>query len=148
MTDFTNSLAQPIQYTPMDIGFDPSKINLNLPGSQDATYGVNPPGGMVQGPDGGWNFSDAMSNFSTGAQGLMGLACAYNAYKQTGLLEDQLAMQKAMANRNLSNQAATTNLGLSNQAQAAAQMYGHAPGSAGYDEYIKQNQVQVSGAPI
>ena len=90
----------------------------------------------------------AWENFNLGAQGVLGLAGAYNAYQQTGLMEDQLALQTNMANTNLANSAATTNLGLANQANMAAQMMGNAPGTAGHTQYVDDNQVQVSGAPV
>lgn len=104
--------------------------------------GIAPPGE-------GFNFGDAMGNFSMGAQGVMGLANAYTAYKQLGLMEDQLSMQKGIANRNIANQAATTNRMLDDRASMAAQMTSGA--EYGTPEYLKAKedlQTRVEGSPI
>ena len=87
--------------------------------------------------DQGFDFSGAMGNFALGAEGIAGLANAYNAWQQTGLMKDQLNMQKNMANRNISNQAAVTNEQLAARAKMQSQMTG---------KHI--DPTQVSGEPI
>lgn len=104
-------------------------------------------GGLDTG-GGGFSFMDGLEGFSLAAQGIGGLMGAFNAYEQNKLMKDQFKASLAGMNRNLANSAATTNLGLRNQSQAAAQLFGHRPGTEGYNQYIAQNQVQVDGSPI
>lgn len=138
-----SGLARPIQsYNPADI----SLAGGNVPGmgSQDS---LNL--GMSTGPGGGFDWSKAMDGFSMGAQGVMGLANAYTAYKQLGLMEDQLSMQKGIANRNIANQAATTNRMLEDRASMAAQMTSGAEyGTPEHLKAKKELQTTVSGEPI
>ena len=117
-------------------------------GSQDA-LGVGSGTGLPGVPGGGFDWSNAMDNFSMGAQGIMGLANAYTAYKQLGLMEDQLAMQKGVANRNIANSAATTNRMLDDRASMAAQMTGGAEyGTPEHLKAKKELQTTVDGSPI
>ena len=103
----------------------------------------------IEMPDQGFDFSNAMGNFSIGAEGIAGLANAYNAWQQTGLMKDQLNMQKNMANRNIANQAAVTNRQLQDKASMAAQSLSNSdPGTPAYEADYKKQLSQVSGAPI
>jgi len=107
----------------------------------ESNFGIDQPGGF--------DFSDAMGNFSMGAQGVMGLANAYNAWQQTGLMKDQLGFQKNMANRNIANSAATTNRMLDDRSSMAAQMTSGA--DYGTPEYLAAKgklQTTVDGSPV
>jgi len=96
-----------------------------------------------------FDFGGAMKNFSMGAQGIAGLAGAYNSYKQMGLMEDQLSMQKAMANRNIANTAATTNRMLDDRAGMAAQMTSGADyGTQEFRDAKAKLQTTVDGSRI
>lgn len=111
-------------------------------GSQDALQ-LDLPGAE------GFDFGGLMKNFSLGAQGITGLAGAYNAYKQMGLMEDQLNMQKGVANRNIANQAATTNRMLEDRATMGAQMLdGAAYGTPEHLAAKKKLQTTVDGSPV
>ena len=118
-------------------------MNYGDPGFGGQAYTPN----MVNVPRGG--FTGAMKNFNLGAQGVLGLAGAYNAYKQRGLMEDQFNFSKSLANRNLANTAATTNRMLRDRATMAGQMlsgadYGTPEQKAASEKVL----TQVSGAPI
>ncbi len=151
-----DGLAQPIQYDWMqqpgtvntNVGFDP------VAGGQGGLAFQQQPGvpgmpGAGGSPGGGFDWGNAMSNFSMGAEGAMGLANAYTAYKQLGLMEDQLSLQKGVANRNIANQAATTNRMLEDRASMAAQMTGGAEyGTEAHRKAKEKLQTTVSGAPV
>ena len=126
-----NNVIQPM-HTPVP--------GANLPGqSQPPTLGGS----------NGFDLSGAMGNFALGAQGITGLAGAYNAYKQMGLMEDQLNFSKSLANRNISNQAATTNRMLEDRASMAAQMTSGA--EYGSPEFLKTKErlrTSVDGSPV
>lgn len=105
-------------------------------------------GGGDKGPK-PFDWSDAMNNFSMGAEGVMGLANAYTAYKQLGLMEDQLNFQKGLANRNIANSAATTNRQLTDRANMAAQMTSGA--EYGTPEHLAAKErltTKVDGSPV
>lgn len=102
-------------------------------------------GALDSGPSG---FERGLGNFSLAAQGIAGLMGAYNAFEQTEMMKDQFKASLADRNQNVANQAKTTNLALKNQAQMAAQMFGNQVGSEGFDQYIRDNQVQVDGSAI
>lgn len=102
----------------------------------------------IKAPGGGFDWGGAMDNFSMGAQGVMGLANAYTAYKQLGLMEDQLSMQKGMANRNVANQAKTTNRMLDDRASMAAQMHNTEYGTKAYEDKKASLQTTVDGSPV
>lgn len=100
-------------------------------------------------PGGELDFGGAMSNFSLGAQGISGLAGAYNAYKQMGLMEEQLNLQKGTTNRNIANTSATTNRLLDDRASMAAQLTSGA--EYGTPEYLaakEKLQTTVDGSPV
>ena len=106
-------------------------------------------GGFEMKSPNGFDFTGTMENFALGAQGVTGLANAYNAWQQTKLMEEQLALQEALANRNIANQATTTNASLANQAGMQAQLAGgYDYGTAGYTDYVNKNKVTVDGSPI
>lgn len=131
-------------------GIDLSKAK---PGSVNTLSGTLGPDYMkqagIQVPGGGFDWSNAMNNFSMGAQGVMGLANAYTAYKQLGLMEDQLSMQKGLANRNIANSAATTNRMLDDRASMAAQMTSGADyGTPEHLKAKKELQTTVDGSPV
>jgi hypothetical protein len=98
-------------------------------------------------PGAGWDWQGAMKGFSTGAQGVLGLANAYNAYRQMKLMEDQFDFAKQDRNQMIANQAAITNANLDAQASARSQLSGNTVGSEGYEKDMA-NRTQVSGAPI
>ena len=114
-------------------------LSYNIPGS-GADGGLEDLGGL--------DVSGFLKNFSVGAQGLAGLAGAYSGYKQLGLLEDQYKASIADRNQQVANQAIITNKNLANQSSLAAQLYGNQYGTSAYDQYVKENTPQVSGAPI
>ena len=139
-----------IEYKPINV----SLAGGNLPrfgsndqlgaGSQDA-LGI----GSGTGGAGGFDWGNAMSNFSMGAEGVMGLANAYSAYKQLGLMEDQLGMQKASYNKDIANQATLTNDQLRQRAVMEAQAFSDTdPNSAEFQEEVAARQVRVDGSPI
>lgn len=110
-------------------------------------YGGNSPSvGLDEGS--GFDLKGGLGTASLAMQGVTGLMGAYNAYQQNKLLKKQFGASLADRNQNVANQAATTNLGLTNQAAMAAQMMGNKYGSQGYDQYVKDNRVQVDGSPI
>lgn len=89
------------------------------------------------------------TKFGTIASGVTGLAGAINAYQQTGLMKDQLNMQKSLANRNIANSAITTNQQLGNQADLAAQLStGAEYGSAAFNADRAARYNPVDGTPI
>lgn len=110
------------------------------------SQGINKFG--AEAPGGGFDWGGAMDNFSMGAQGVMGLANAYTAYKQLGLMEDQLAMQKGMANRNVANQAKTTNRMLDDRSTMAAQMHNTEYGTQAFKDKKSELQTTVDGSPV
>ena len=114
--------------------FDPSGAQ----GGSVSLPGVNTPQGMN-----GWQ------KFGIGANALTGLAGAYSAYKQLGLMKNQLQFQKSLANRNLSNSATMQNRDLKNRAIMAAQMTTGA--DYGTDKMVgaaDRMYRPVNGAPI
>ena len=94
----------------------------------DMDIGFNPSDGLANGLGGntgsGWDWKGAMEGFSLGAEGIMGLANAYNAYKQMGLMEDQFNFARADRNQNVANQAAITNERLGQQRAAEGRQMG------------------------
>jgi hypothetical protein len=100
--------------------------------------------------NGGFDWTNAMGNFAMGAEGITGLAGAYSAYKQLGLLEDQLNLQKNMANRNIANQATVTNEQLDARADMAAQISGKGTehGTEAHKAAKEKLLTQVDGSPI
>ena len=107
--------------------------------------GLNLPGGGGE----GFDFGGAMSNFSLGAQGIAGLAGAYNSFQQNKLLEEQLGIQKGLTNRNIANQALTTNRMLEDRASLASQLTSGADyGTPAQVAEQKRLQTTVSGAPV
>lgn len=123
-------------------GFTPGGgSGLNI-GSQDALQ-LGLPGGN------GLDWGNIMENYSLGAEGLTGLAGAYNSYKQMGMMEDQLKMQGDIANRNIANQAAVTNRQLDDRATMGAQMLdGAAYGTPEHLAAKKRLQTTVDGSPV
>ena len=114
----------------VDIGFDPSQSLA---------------GGMTGMQKPGFNWKGAMEGFSLGAEGVMGLANAYNAYKQMGLMEDQFNFARADRNQNVANQAAITNERLGQQRAAE----GRQMGLAGEDlDKFRAGGTTVSGAAV
>lgn len=103
---------------------------------------------LDQDDDSKFDLRGILGTTSLAMQGVTGLMGAYNAYQQNKLLKQQFNASLADRNQNIANQAATTNLGLTNQAAMAAQMMGNRYGTQGYDQYIKDNRVQVDGSPI
>jgi hypothetical protein len=98
-------------------------------------------------PGEGFDWGGAMKGFSAGAQGVLGLANAYNAYRQMKLMEDQFDFAKQDRNQMVSNQAAITNANLEAQENARSQLRGNVVGSDQYKEDMA-NRTTVSGAPI
>jgi hypothetical protein len=94
----------------------------------DTNLGFNPAEGLANGLGGNtgspWDWKGALEGFSLGAQGIMGLANSYNAYKQLGLMEDQFNFARADRNQNVSNQAAITNERLGQQRAAEGRQMG------------------------
>lgn len=142
-------LPSPMQgIQPVGVGagrefLDPMQANLpELNIDQDLSLA-----GLGGGADGGFDWQGAMKGFSAGAQGIMGLANAYNAYKQMGLMEDQFNFARADRNQNVANQAAITNEALGSQASAKSQLMGNKVGSSQYVQDQK-NKTQVSGAAV
>jgi len=94
--------------TPSLAGIDNNFLNTNvLSTGVDDALKVDPLKGFQQGGmtpqdslgfgTGGENKFDlggALSNFNTGAQGILGLMNAYSAYKQLGYMGDQIDLQK------------------------------------------------------
>ena len=98
-------------------------------GSQDV---AGLAGGGAGGIGGEFDFSEAMGNFALGAQGVMGLAGAYNAYQQNKLMKEQFGFNKALANRNIASSGTAYNTSENARTNVAAQMYENVPGSAGF----------------
>lgn len=87
--------------------------------------------------------------FGLGANAITGLAGAYSAYKQLGLMEDQLGMQRNLANRNIANSAATTNAQLERGASIGAQMTtGARQGDEAYELAKERLYRPVDGSPV
>lgn len=127
-------------------GMDEAFLKKDFAGP-DTELGLSEMGIGGGGSGGGFDFGGAVKNFNLGAQGVMGLANAYNAYKQMGLMEDQFNFARADRNQNVANQAAITNDRLEKQANASAQLHGHEYGSQGYNDYMA-NRTKVSGAAV
>lgn len=131
----------------------PTYNSSNNYGMQDTSLAIN--GGNLPsinngygGDASGFNWGGAFKNFNQGAQGLLGLAGAYNSYQQNRLMKDQYRTSLADRNQNVANQANITNKNLSNQASVAAQMMGYHIGTPEYQDYINKNQIQVDGSAI
>ncbi len=136
-----SDFIQPQIYNTPNLTLAGSKMPVGSPDSLALNFGNQGSGGM--------DWSNALSNFSMGAEGVMGLAGAYNAYKQMGLMEDQLNTQKNVTNRNISNQAKTTNRMLDDRASMAAQLTSGA--DYGTPEYLKAKeklQTRVDGSRV
>ena len=125
--------------------------NYDLSGGSLALNGRNSPGLLEYGNNGSngnidWN--NVFSNFSAGAQGILGLASAYNGYQQMKMQKKQYNASLADRNQQIANQAAITNQQLKDRANAHAQTYNLVPGTPEYQQYLQDNQVQVDGSPI
>ncbi len=146
----SNNFLQPMQTNIPSVGFNPAAGGGDGLAFQQPSL-PNIPGIDVPGAGaGGFDWGNAMSNFSMGAEGILGLASAYNAYKQQGIMEDQFDLQKNLANRNIANTAKTTNRMLDDRADLAAQISG-AGTEQGTAEHIaakKKLQTTVDGSPV
>jgi len=108
------------------------------------------------GGTGNFDFKNALGNFSSAAQGALGLAGAYSAIQQSkymrrqnNLMEKQLALQTGFANRNLANSAVVTNNSLANQANIASQLTTGADLGTAQQIAAEKNLTRtVDGSPI
>lgn len=143
-------------YEWMDTTRQPMNLTLaggNVPGGPGGgAFGFSPQDGLnLPGGGGGegFDFSEALGDFSLGAQGITGLAGAYNAYNQNKLLEEQFGVQKNLLNRNIANQATLTNKALADKASLAAQLTSGAEfGTPAHKAAQEKLQTTVSGAPV
>lgn len=101
--------------------------------------------------------NDTLAGIGAIAQGLSGLAGAYNSFKNYQLAQKQFNFQKGLANRNLANQAKLINNTYDSAAQVAAGMIGSkdATGNYGFtnqavvDQYAaKAKEKHVDGSAI
>lgn len=131
-----------------------NKLGTNTPGYQIPTYNDPSTGKPAFSsslintkPETGFDWGNAFKNFSMGAQGVLGLANAYNAYKQMKLMEKQYGASLAGYNRDIANQSVLTNKALQERAYAEARTLGYGIGTPEHDSFLA-NYAKVDGSPI
>lgn len=117
--------------------------NFRVPGSQSYEQSLAGGGIQTSNPLGGWQ------KFGMGMNALTGLAGILGAYKNYGLMKDQLKFQKALTNRNLANEATLTNKALADKAVMASQMLSGAElGTAAQQAEEERQRTTVDGSPL
>jgi len=154
--DNNNGLAQPVQ-PQMPINFENFQLDANgnfvdvnaLQGTGNPAATTDAFGNSLATPGSSAPAMNNFTKFGLVANGLTGLAGAYNAFNQTRLMEDQLKFQKNITNRNVANSATTTNTQLGNQADLSAQLTTGA--EFGSNEFNTERAARfnpVDGSPV
>jgi hypothetical protein len=94
--------------------------------------------------DAGFDWQGALKGFGQVGQGLAGFAGLMNARDQSKFMKQQIKL--AGANFNAARETSLANSASVNRVRA--QMFGNAPGSAGFQKFQQDNQLNLPKSPL